>query len=242
MYCSFQKIATNKNLQNKILRKSTMEWIIKTFNSSIGKKLIVGLTGAFLVTFLLVHLSGNLLLLIDDGGEAFLQFVAFMTSNPLIKIMEFGLALGFLLHIITALSLAWHNKKSRPKNYHVNAANKNSSWSSRNMAITGSMVLLFLILHIDGFYVEHKIRHAEGTMYDTVIATFQDPVFAGLYILFMFFLALHLSHGFKSAFQTLGLRHKKYTPIINVLGWLYAVLVPLGFAMIPIVIYAKQFI
>lgn len=217
-----------------------MKWIIKTFNSSIGKKLIVGLTGAFLVTFLLVHLGGNLLLLIDDGGEAFLQFVAFMTTNPLIKIMEIGLGLGFLLHIVTALSLAWHNKKSRPQKYHANAAGKNSSWSSRNMAISGIMVLLFLIIHIDGFYVEHKIRHAEESMYDTVITTFQDPVFVGLYVLFMFFLALHLSHGFQSAFQTLGLRHKKYTPIINVLGWLYAILVPLGFAIIPIVLYVKQ--
>lgn len=79
-------------------------------------------------------------------------------------------------------------------------------------------------------------------MYDTVIATFQDPIYAGIYIVFMFFLALHLNHGFSSAFQTLGLRHKKYTPIINALGWLYSILVPLGFAAIPAIIYAKQFI
>lgn len=214
-----------------------MEWIIKTFNSSVGRKLIVGITGAFLITFLLIHLGGNYLIFVDDDGGTFLQFVAFMGTNPLIKFLEIGLFLGFLLHIVTALSLAWHNKMSRPQKYAVNKASANSAWTSRSMALTGIMVLLFLIMHIKGFFIEHKFLHAEGTMYDTVLNTFRDPVYCGLYIVFMLFLGLHLHHGFKSAFQTLGLRHKKYTPIIAVLGVLYSILVPLGFALIPAIVY-----
>jgi succinate dehydrogenase / fumarate reductase cytochrome b subunit len=209
------------------------------FCTSIGKKLLMSLAGLFLCTFLVVHLGINLLLLKSDGGEAFKAAVEFMGS-PVIKVMEVVLFGGFLIHIIWGVILQVQNWIARPGGYAV----KNSSqlsFFSKYMIHTGAIIFAFLILHFINFYfvklgIVAVPEGAEGKhdFYNMAIMLFKQPVYSIIYIGFMFFLSFHLMHAFQSAFQTLGINHKKYTPIIKALGVLYAIIIPLGFAIIPV--------
>lgn len=227
-----------------------MGWLFNFFTSSIGKKLIMSLTGLFLITFLLVHLVGNLQLLIPDDGEAFNIYGDFMTSNPFIKFTSYGLYFFILLHAILGLVLWSQNKKAATgtSRYAVNnlkGADNNPSLA-KNMAALGTIVLIFLIIHMYQFWFKMKIGALPDVTYgDQTVSNLYEPVYAAFtnvgfvlfYVASMFFLALHLKHGFWSAFQTLGLSHKKYTPIIKLLGLAYSILIPLGFAIIPIYFY-----
>ncbi len=214
-----------------------MSWFKNALSGAVGQKVIMAITGLFLITFLLEHLIGNLLLLNPDG-EVFNDYVEFMGNNLFIKIMEYVLFSGFIIHIIYAAIITAKNKKARPVSYHYNEPSKNSSWFSRNMGLSGSMVLIFLIVHLNDFFVPYKITNSmEPTMYDAAIIKFGNPIFVVLYAGAMILLAFHLNHGFQSAFQTLGLRHPKYTPIIKGLGTGFSIVVPAAFAMIPIFIY-----
>lgn len=204
----------------------------------------MALTGIFLILFLIVHLIGNLQLLKGDGGEAFNIYAHFMTSNPIISAIAYILYACFLVHICWAGLLTLHNRKARVKSYLVN---KNSSvWSSRNMGILGTIILIFLVIHLKNFWVLVKFgslptKSYEGHDYEdlyTVCAqVFSQGWYVALYTVSMLFLAFHLWHGFASAFQTLGLNHVKYSPIIKFVGRVYAIVVPLGFASIPIVMF-----
>lgn len=214
-----------------------MSWLSKALSGTIGQKLIMALTGLFLITFLIEHLLGNLLLLSSDG-TAFNDFVEFMGHNPFIKVMEYVLFGGFIAHITYAAILTRRNRKARPQGYVTTNASQNSSWFSRNMGLTGSLVLVFLIIHLRTFFIPHKITHtAVNTMYDDAIIAFSNGWYTLFYVIAMGLLAFHLNHGFQSAFQTLGLRHPKYTPFIKKLGTTFAILVPAAFAFIPVYIY-----
>ncbi|TVR79078.1 MAG: succinate dehydrogenase [Chitinophagaceae bacterium] len=212
------------------------------FSYSIGKKLIMSITGLFLISFLIVHLSGNLLLLKQDGGVAFNAYSDFMSTNPLIRVTEIILVLGFLFHIVDGLWLAKLNKDARPVNYNVKPGNKTSSWFSRNMAVTGSIILIFLVVHLRGFLVEHRILGNPKTMYEIVQEAFEIPWYSGFYVLSMILLAFHLNHGFQSAFQSLGLNHKKYNGLISKTGTFISIIIPLGFAIIPIYFLVKSYL
>lgn len=211
-----------------------MGWFVRTFYSTIGKKLIMSLTGLFLCSFLLVHLTGNFQLFKNDGGEAFNHYSEFMSTNILIRILEIGLVVGFLLHIIDAIRLYILNKQARPIGYAKNQASANSTLTSRTMIYSGSLVLVFLVIHLRSFAIEHRVIGTDLTMYQSVVESFQQPVYAWFYVFAMVLLGLHLNHGFQSAFQTLGLNHKKYTPLIKTLGLLFSILVPLGYAIMPL--------
>lgn len=261
------------------------------FNSSVGQKLIMGLTGLFLVSFLLVHLSGNLLLFKDDGGVSFNEYTKFMTTHPVIRVMEWVLFAGFILHIIYAAVLSRQNNKARPVKYaYTKNRGKSSSWFSRNMGWTGSIFLVFLVVHLTMFwgfykfgggisgipieqvYTENwKLKESPGTftnpynqevtiekntyldqasyellkannvttvkalsMTEVVKTSFQEWYIVLFYVIAMVFLAFHLVHGFQSAFRTLGLIHKKYTPVILLLGKGLAIIVPLLFGLMPL--------
>ncbi len=217
-----------------------MRWIIDFLNSSIGKKIIVSFTGIFLCSFLLVHLSGNFLLFRSDQGEAFEVYSKFMSTNGIIGFLEIGLALGFAIHIFNTLRLTLENKRARPVPYAVNKASENSSLTSRTMFYSGLLVLSFLIIHLKSYFWEHRIVGSDLTMYQSVVESFKDPVYGGFYVFAMVLLGLHLNHGFESAFQTLGLNHKKYTPIIKFLGLLFSIIVPAGFASMPIYFFIYQ--
>ena len=211
------------------------------FSYSIGKKLIMGLTGMFLILFLIVHCGINSLIFLNDGGETFNRAAEFMSHNWLIRTLEVGLFLGFILHIIQSLILTLENKKARKIGYAVSNANANSKWYSRSMGLLGTLILIFLILHLKHFWVVSRftdhISSGEETLYDEMKEVFANPIVVVIYVLAQISLAYHLMHGFQSAFQTLGLNHKKYTPIIKKIGTIYAIIIPLLFALMPIVMY-----
>jgi succinate dehydrogenase / fumarate reductase, cytochrome b subunit len=225
-------ISTNLKKENNI----RMNWFRKALSGSIGQKLIMAITGLFLVTFLLEHLLGNLLLLYHDP-TIYNGYAEFMGNNPVIKAAEFVLFAGFIFHIVYAAVITAKNKKARPQDYAYSKPGENSSWFSRNMGLTGLLVFLFLALHLWSFFFPHKIFHtAEVSLHEDAWAKFSQPGYVVIYVTAMFLLGLHLNHGFQSAFQTLGLRHSKYTPFIKSLGTWFAILVPAGFALIPIYI------
>jgi succinate dehydrogenase / fumarate reductase cytochrome b subunit len=205
--------------------------------SSIAKKLVMSLVGLFLIIFLLVHLGINLLLLIDDP-EPFTKAAHFMATFPLVKIFEIVLMAGFVVHIIWALVLQIQNWLARPIRYkRINFSQ--TSLFSKFMIWTGGIVLVFLIIHFINFWFI-RLGLIEGdheNFYGTARELFKILGYNIVYWLAFLILAIHLHHAFQSAFQTLGLNHKKYTPAIKLIGLLYSILVPLGFALIPIVIY-----
>lgn len=211
-----------------------MGWLANTIFSSVGKKLIMALTGLFLCTFLLVHLSGNLALYKHDGGEAFNHYSEFMSTNPLIRVMEVVMVLGFALHMFNGVWLWFTNRMARPVRYKKTAGSETSSVFSRTMIFSAFLILAFLIIHLESFFVKQRMLNTHKSMYDAVISAFANPYYSGFYILALILLGFHLNHGFQSAFQTLGLNHKKYTPLIKALGFLFSILVPLGFATMPI--------
>ena len=219
-----------------------MKWIINLFTSSIGQKLVMSLTGIFLITFLPVHLLGNLLLLNDDGGVSFNEYAQFMTTNPLIKTVSYGLYAFIVIHTFQGIALWYQNKNSRQSRYAVKATT-NSSWASRNMGPLGMIVLIFIVVHMVQFWLKMKMGTLDMVeingaqvkdLYAPVYAAFKNLFFVVFYVVCMGFIGMHLSHGFQSAFQTLGLNHKKYTPLIQGLGTAYSILIPLGFAIIPL--------
>lgn len=226
-----------------------MKWS-QFFNTSIGKKLLVGATGLFLCSFVIVHLAGNLALLKDDGGEAFNVYAAFMGHNALIQFIAWGLKIVILLHAILALQLTFRNRAARPVKYAINPGNQTSSWFSRQMAIMGSILLIFLIIHLKDFWYWMHYGDLDPVTYNgeeyknlylAVQVAFKELWLVILYVIGMIGLAFHLIHGFKSAFQTFGLNHVKYNGLINFVGvWLFGILIPVGFAIIPVVIYFKS--
>ena len=125
--------------------------------TSIGKKVLMGLTGLFLISFLIVHVSINACIFFMDGGETFNAAADFMAHNPVIRIMEIGLFAGLILHIIQALLLTIANRKARPIGYAKVDGAANSSWYSRSMGILGSLLLIFLVVHLSHFWIDTKI-------------------------------------------------------------------------------------
>lgn len=218
----------------------------KFVNSSIGKKLMMGLAGLFLCAFLLVHLGINLLVLLNDEGKAYGEAVHFMTTNILIKIMEVFLFGGIFLHVLYAIVLQIQNWLARPVRY-VKTNHSQKSFFSKYMIHTGAVVFAFMALHFINFYFVKLgwVQVPEGVggehdFYNMVLNLFHNPAYTWIYVGFMIFLAFHLNHAFQSAFQTMGWNHQKYTPIINFVGTAYSILVPAGFAFIPLyILYLK---
>jgi succinate dehydrogenase / fumarate reductase cytochrome b subunit len=241
-------IAQNPIVNCIVLNKLTkMSWITDTLNSSIGKKIIMAKTGLFLIIFLIVHLIGNISLLYQDGGEAFNAYAHFMKENPIIKAGELILFLGILVHVIQGLSLTLKNKAARSQGYAVANNNPKISKTSKSMSIIGTILLLFLIWHLYEFFrfkyfgIETLGVDANNlpNLYGRVQHEFTDEgaFHVPAYLIFMAAVGFHLYHGFQSAFQSLGINHKKYSPIIKTVGTAYSVIVPLLFAAIPVAIY-----
>lgn len=221
-----------------------MSWLTKTLTSTLGRKLIMSLTGIFLILFLVVHLAGNLQLLKDDGGMAFNIYAKFMTTNPLIKTTSYLLYATFLIHIILSLYLTIYNRKARGgAGYAVKKSAPSVSWSSRNMGLLGTIIFIFLVIHLRNFWYEmhwggiSTVTYEGETykdLYSVVSAAFGEPLYVIGYVIAMLGLAFHLYHGFQSAFQTLGLNHKKYTPAVKFIGVVFSLVVPGLFAAIPV--------
>jgi len=216
------------------------------FKSSLGRKYLMALSGLFLCTFLIVHCIGNMQLFKDDGGQAFNEYTYFMTHNPLIKIVAYVNYALILLHVINGFILLSANKKARPQAYANVDQSKSSTWSSRNMGILGTLILVFLIVHMRSFWFEMKfgsipLINYDGSeitykdMYKIVVEAFTQAWYVVLYVICMIALAFHLFHGFQSAFQTFGINHHRYTPVIKVIGvGVFAIIIPALFAAMPL--------
>lgn len=229
-----------------------MNWLVKFFKSSIGQKLIMSLTGLFLCSFLLVHCAGNTLLFKGDGGMSFNYYGEFMSKNPVIKTIAYGLYAMILVHAFKGLTLAWANRKARGEVSYAVANGKSAVPFSKQMAILGSIIFIFIGIHMSHFWYSVQIGavpHVEYTfdgqtesvenLYASVAEAFKKEWIVALYVLSCVALAFHLIHGFQSAFQTLGLNHKKYTPIIKGIGYVFSIVVCLAFAAMPIFFYLK---
>ncbi len=208
--------------------------------SSLSHKYIMALAGIFLMLFLCTHLLTNLLMLAGDGGAAFEKAVAFLMTNPLVKIMEYVLFAGFIIHIVLGVIVWMHNTRARPVGYHVAPKSETSAFS-RYMFHTGVIVFVFLVIHmINFFFVKLGIVTVplEGIdkhdFYSMAVILFKNPWYSGIYLVSFLFLGFHLKHAFQSAFQTFGINHPAYTPVIKAVGTIYALVISLGFASIPV--------
>jgi len=257
-----------------------MRSVNRFLDSSLGKKVLMSVTGIFLCLFLVIHASGNLQLFNNDLGLAFNQYSVFMTTFLPIKIVSYVLYLSILLHVYNGFRLAFENKKARPVSYQSPKMPGSSSWSSSNMALLGFIVLVFLVTHMANFWfkykfgdvawVQYQIDPASGSvlgkslypsapgikpheflsgdaignpiklvvirdLYDVVKQAFSQTWIVVLYLTGILALSFHLVHGFQSAFQSLGLRHKSVAGIIRFTGiWVFGIILPLLFASMPV--------
>ena len=219
--------------------------------ASIGRKFIMSISGLFLMMFICVHLGINLLLIFDDSGELFNLGANFMATNPFIKVMEPVLGLGFVVHILWSFLISYQNYKARPVGYDKSNASYSSTWASRNMLILGGLVLVFLVIHVMNFFYvikfdSHSLDQTvvDGTeMHDTyllVSSLFKNSlVYCLLYVAGGILLGLHLGHGFWSSFQTMGLNNKNWLKRLQCIGKIFAVLVAVGFSIIPLYFLIK---
>jgi succinate dehydrogenase / fumarate reductase, cytochrome b subunit len=222
-----------------------MSWFSKFLTSSLGQKFVMSLTGLFLMLFLIIHLIGNLQLLKADGGEAFNTYAYFMTHNPLIKVVSYTLYASILLHAIQGILLWQRNKAARGDHRYAVQHARPSERPARNMAWLGIVIFVFIVLHMYQFwfqmhwgpvpFVEYEsYPHPVRDLYSLVNDEYNNIAFVVFYVISMIVVGVHLRHGFWSAFQTLGVNQKKYTPLIHTLGFAYAVIVPALFALIPV--------
>ena len=197
------------------------------------------------------------MIVFSDNGETFNHWASFMGTNWIVRVMEFGLFFGLILHIVQGLILWAQNWNARPIKYSMRRPPSNNRWYSRTMGLLGTLILMFLIIHLYHFWTPsrfggwlgiHSLTEATLTnyngqtvhnLYAEMVAVFQSPIIVIVYVLGMISLAWHLMHGFQSSFQTLGINHKRYTPLIKGLGYGFSILIPLLFALMPVSIYFK---
>lgn len=213
-----------------------MNWFFQFWNSSVGKKITMATTGILLCLFLIIHLIGNLFLF--GGAEAFNGYVTTLSAvRPVVRVIEAVLVLLFFFHIFNAVRLTIENRRSKPIRYTVNEAAQNSDLTSRTMFVTGSILFLFLVVHLSTFWWQFQIEHEGGQFYAIVMGPgigFANILVTALYAVAMFILGFHLRHGFQSAFQTFGIRYNKYGKLIEAVAVFFWLIIPLGFLSIPV--------
>lgn len=206
--------------------------------SPVGKKYVMGVTGFFLIIYLIVHASINSLIFNNDGGELFDRVAHFMAYNFIMRFLEIVLFAGFIIHIIQGLVLWKQNRDARPVKYKMQRYTRKIKWYSRYMGILGTLVLLFLVMHLSHFWYGTKnamyLNGPEVNLYQQMKEVFTNPVWFILYMIGLASLLYHLLQGFQSAFQSLGMNDKKWTPLIKGLGVAYSIIIVVLFAMMPI--------
>ncbi|MFY0594250.1 succinate dehydrogenase cytochrome b subunit [Roseivirga sp.] len=221
-----------------------MSWVKQTFSSSIGRKFAMALSALFLLVFLLQHFTINLISVFSE--TAFNEISHFMGTNPLVQFaLQPVLIFGVVFHFVMGFILELKNNNARKIKYAMNKGEANSTWFSRNMVWSGLVILGFICVHFYDFWIpEINVKYIQGDMsgmingeyryYEELAHKFEDPIKVGIYVLSFVFLAMHLLHGFQSAFQSVGANHNKYTPGIKKLGKLYAIAIPAGFIFIAL--------
>lgn len=231
-----------------------MKWS-QFFTTAVGKKIVMALSGLFLITFLLVHVGLNSCVFYDlpffdhnDNGSMFNRAAHFMGASLVIRIVEIILFAGFLLHIIQGYAVEFKNQGRRKKGYQIGLGNRGSTWMSRNMAILGTLIFLYLVVHVSQFWVPSRItQHNLGDkiyygkpvhdLFSLMFETFQQGWVVILYLVGVIALCFHLLHGFHASFRSIGVHNKKYLGTLKVLGYVFSVVVCLLFALMPISMY-----
>ncbi len=207
-----------------------MNWLTNTFGSSVGKKLMMAVTGLFFCVFLVLHLAGNMTIYM--GKDAFISYAEHLHSlGPLLILAEWGLLFFAVIHISTGLFLFYQNFKARPTRYAVNKRAGGRTLGSATMPYTGVILLFFVIYHLFNF---HFVDKTHTTIFQIVSTAFAQPSYVLIYTVAMIIAAVHVSHGFWSAFQTLGANHPKYTPLLRGLSLVFSLIVGIGFGFIPV--------
>jgi succinate dehydrogenase / fumarate reductase cytochrome b subunit len=246
--CRFKKQQYNSFRGKWLARKTLycMKWSA-FFTSSIGKKFVMALTGLFLISFLVVHVGLNACIWANDNGSMFNRAAHFMGSTIVIRLMEVVLFIGLIAHIIQGWVVELQNRSKRKQGYAITLGNRGSKWYSRSMGLLGTLLFLFLVMHISHFWIASRItgdlppveyRGVEmHNLYARMVEVFQNPIVVILYVLGCLSLMYHLMHGFKSAFRTLGIHNSRYFSLIRAAGYGFSIIVSLAFAMMPISFY-----
>ena len=222
--------------------------MISYFNSTIFRKTLAGLSGLFLVLFLLGHLLGNLQLFIpgEDGQKQFNEYALFMTTNPAVKILSALTYSSIILHTVLTLFLAFQSSNARDIKYLQSSGNANSTWGSKNMAVLGTLILVFIVIHMKSFWYEMHFGvigldpWGNKDLHTVTVTAFNELWYVLFYVLSMVVLAIHLKHGVESVFQTLGIKTRRYVSLIHKAAYGFALIVPAAFASIPIYLYVTQ--
>ena len=210
-----------------------MSWLIRIFGASIGKKLLMAITGLSFIGFLCAHLTGNLTLYM--GGTAFNRYAEKLHSlGPILTVFEFGLLALALIHVTTGLILFIQNFKARSVPYENDRRAGGRTLSSVTMPYTGLIILAFVIFHLINFSFVNKTQR---TIFEIVSSAFANPFYLVVYVLVMIVVALHIRHGFWSALQTIGTNHPKYMPAIMVLSVVASLIFGFGFGLLPIYVW-----
>lgn len=214
------------------------------------RKTLIALTGLFLCVFLVVHLSANAILLLpnDLASELYNSYSHTLRENPLITVVAYLLYISIIVHAVVALLITIKNNRAKPTKYVVNHSQQNSSWYSRNMGILGTLILIFIVIHLANFWARIKLGIGEEVLIDAngykdvfcvTYELFQNIWFVMFYSILSIPLAFHLYHGLKSGFKTLGFYHKKGLKVLAKVSLVYAVVMGVGFGIIPIIVYLK---
>ena len=234
-----------------------MKWS-QFFTSAVGRKIVMALTGLFLISFLIVHVGLNSCIFYDlaifnsnDDGSMFNRAAYFMGNSLVIRIMEIGLFAGFILHIIQGYMVEVKNRGMRKKGYKVDLGNRGSTWMSRSMAVLGTLIFLYLVMHVSQFWWPSRISHEVAqvsypelsgdremhNMFMLMYDTFQQGWIVVLYMIGVAALLFHLLHGFHAAFRSMGVHNKKYLLMLKGLGYGFSVIVCVIFALMPLSMY-----
>ena len=219
-------------------------------NKLFFRKTVIALTGLFLCIFLIVHLSANCILLLpqDIAIDAYNSYSTTLRESPLIKVVAYVLYISIVLHAFYALVVTINNRKAKANKYILNRSKENSTWASQNMGVLGSLILIFIIIHLANFWARIKLGIGEAVaidangnkdVYEVTYSLFQNIYFVIFYSLMAIPLAYHLHHGLKSAFKTLGFYHKRGLKLLAKVSLVYALIMGIGFGLIPLIVYFK---
>jgi len=227
-----------------------MKWS-ELFTSSVGKKLVMALTGLFLISFLVVHVGINSCIYAtlfdqEDHGAMFNKAAHFMGSSYVIRILEIGLFVGFFIHIIQGLVLEFQNRSKRKTGYHIKMGSQGSKWYRKSMGLLGTIILIFLIIHWKQFWIPSRFTGVQDinvdgkpihNLFGLMVSTFSELWVVILYVVACGSLAFHLVHGFQSSFRTMGVHNKRYIVLLRNMGIGFSIIVPLLFALMPVSMY-----
>lgn len=219
-------------------------------NNMFIRKWIIAATGLFLCIFLIVHLSANSILLLpeDIARGLYNSYSTLLRENAVINIVAYLLYICIIFHVIYALIITIKNRKSKGKTNLANKYRENSSWTSQNMGFLGIFILLFIVVHMANFWARIKLGFGDEVgldsaghidVYEITYSLFHNVYYVAFYTLLMIPLGFHLHHGLKSGFKTLGFYHKKGLRILAKASLFYALIISIGFGIIPLIVFFK---